>query len=217
MDSTDVLRVVTGSAILGDTLFHLPSGGLFEGGGLRYFTPEPIWALSGASTVAFGINSTYRIGLYGSDGALERIISRPSEPKLITERDIRAFFAYLDRAWLANGVPPARLAANHAAVRFAEFLPTFSTLQAGPQGTLWVQPVQAPGELSDEAIERYDFIEQFGATGWEVFDPEGRFMGTVTMPPRFQPRVFKGDAIYGVARDEFDVQYVVRLRILVPR
>ena len=34
------------------------------------------------------------------------------------------------------------------------------------------------------------------------------------MPERFAPRVFMGDKIYGVWRDELDVQYIVRLRIV---
>jgi hypothetical protein len=79
---------------------------------------------------------------------------------------------------------------------------------------LWVQPVQAPGLLSDEEIELYNFIEDFGSYDWDVFDGEGRYLGVVPMPPRFTPRVFLGDKIYGVQRDEVDVQYVVRVRVV---
>jgi hypothetical protein len=31
------------------------------------------------------------------------------------------------------------------------------------------------------------------------------------MPLRFQPVQFRGDEIYGVQRDELDVQYIVKL------
>ena len=34
------------------------------------------------------------------------------------------------------------------------------------------------------------------------------------MPPRFKPRMFREDKIYGVWRDDLDVQYIVRLRIV---
>jgi len=47
-----------------------------------------------------------------------------------------------------------------------------------------------------------------------VFDREGKFLGVVTMPPRFQPRLFHEDKIYGVWRDNLDVQYVMWLRIV---
>ncbi len=74
--------------------------------------------------------------------------------------------------------------------------------------------VRAPGLLSDEEIERYNFIEDFGGSNWDVFDADGRFLGEVAMPPRFTPRALLGDRIYGVARDALDVQYVVRLRVM---
>ena len=137
----------------------------------------------------------------------------PREPVPITDRDIRAFFAYLDRAWLRAGVAPSQLAANHQLVSFNETLPVYASFHMGPEGSLWVQPVRSPGEMSDEEIELYNFVEDFGGPDWEVFDPAGRFLGVVTMPKRFTPRLFLDDFIYGVQRDELDVQYVVRLRI----
>ena len=37
-------------------------------------------------------------------------------------------------------------------------------------------------------------------------DPEGKYLGVVAMPARFQPRLFHADKTYGVWRDELDVQ-----------
>ena len=211
---TDAIVVVEPSGLMGDTLLRFPSGGLFQGPGIHYFTPEPIWNLTDSLTVIYGVNNAYRVGLYDGTGSLLRVVTRPLEPAPITDRDIRAFFAYLDRAWLDAGVAPSRLAANHARVHFADNLPVFSSVHQGPRGSLWVQRVQAPGLLTDEEIELYNFVEDFGASGWDVFDAEGRYLGIVEMPPRFQPRVFLGDKIYGVWRDELDVQYVMRLRVV---
>jgi hypothetical protein len=210
----DAIRVVEPSGEFGPTLLEVPSGGLFAGQGIRYFTPEPMWDITDSLTVVYGMNSEYRIGSYASDGSLQRIITRAFEPRLITDRDIRAFFAYLDRAWLDAGVPATRLAENHALVSFEEFFPAYASFQTGAEGTLWVQPIQSPGDLTDEEIERYNFLEDFGTSGWDVFDGEGRFLGVVEMPERFQPRLFTGDEIYGVWRDELDVQHVMRLRIV---
>jgi hypothetical protein len=39
-------------------------------------------------------------------------------------------------------------------------------------------------------------------------------LGVIAMPERFAPKVFRGDKIYGVWRDDLNVGYVVRLRIL---
>ena len=210
----DTLRVIEPSGELGAALLSFPAGGLIgQGGTLRYFTPEPTWTVTDSLTVIYAINDAYRIQVYDRSGSLRRIVTRPHEPRPISDRDIRAFFAYLDRAWLAAGVLPSRLEENHRRVSFAEYFPAFYQAREGPDGTLWVQPVRAPGDMSDEEIELYNFIEDFGASDWEVFDRDGRYLGVVSMPPRVQPRLFAGDAIYGVARDALDVQYVVRLRI----
>jgi len=214
VDTMDAIVTIETSGTFGDTILEIPTGGLFQGPGIHYFTPEPIWDVTDSLTVLYGVNNEYRVGYYDRNGSLQRIVSMPSKPAPITDRDIRAFFSYLDRAWLDAGVPPSRLQANHQAVHFAEFLPTFASFHTGFQGSLWVQPVRAPGLLSDEEIEQYNFIEDFGAPGWDLFDRDGQYMGKVTMPSRFTPRAFLGDRIYGVARDSFDVQYVVRLRVI---
>jgi hypothetical protein len=212
-DSLDAIVLVEPSGLLGDTLLRFPSGGLFQGPGIHYFTPEPWWDVTDSLSVVYGLNDELRIGFYDTGGELQRIVGRPEDPTPITERDIRAFFAYLDRAWLDAGVPPTGLAANHDRVHFADFLPAFAAFHLGWQGSLWVQPVRAPGLLSDEEIDRYNFIEDFGASDWEVFDKEGRYLGTVLMPDQFSPRTFLDDRIYGVWRDDLDVQHVLRLRV----
>ena len=212
--TTDAIRLIETSGVFTDTLLDVPSGGLFEDAGLRFFTPEPMWDISDSLTVLSAVNSDYRIFLHDRGGSLRRVITRSFEPRPIGDRDIRALFVYLDRRWLDAGVPPERLPRNHSLVGFADFFPAFYTFQTGYRGSLWVQPVQSPADLPDEEIERYNFLEDFGASGWDVFDDEGRYLGVVDMPPRFQPRLFHSDRIYGVWRDELDVQYIVRLRIV---
>jgi len=39
-------------------------------------------------------------------------------------------------------------------------------------------------------------------------------MGVLDMPHRFQPFTFEGDLVYGIWRDEFDVQYVRVMRVV---
>jgi len=210
----DAIRLIESSGSFGDTLLRVPSGGLLGANGrIRYFTPEPVWDITDSATVLYGVNNEYRIRFHDRDGVARRIVTKSFEPRPITDRDIRAFFAYLDRAWLSAGASPSRLEANHRAVSFADVFPAFASFHIGYRGSLWVQPVRAPGDLTDEEIARYNFIEDFGASEWDVFDAEGRFLGVVAMPDRFQPRLFSGDVVYGVQRDELDVQYLVRLRI----
>ncbi len=214
-DTIDAIVVIEPSGWLGDTLLTFPSGGANRvAGEITQFSPEPAWNVTDSLSVIYGVNNDYRIGMYDRNGSLSRILSKPYEPVRVTERDLRAFWAYIDRAWLNNGVSPARLPELHSRMHFAEFFPAFMSIQIGYLGTIWVQPIQTPGNLTDEELERYNFIEEFGSPNWDVFDGEGKFLGVVTMPKRFQPRLFHEDKIYGVWRDDLDVQYVMRLRIV---
>jgi hypothetical protein len=61
--------------------------------------------------------------------------------------------------------------------------------------------------------ESYNPQLDIGSRQWDVFDAEGRYLGVVSMPLRFQPVRFLGNNIYGIQRDELDVQYVVKLAI----
>ena len=56
------------------------------------------------------------------------------------------------------------------------------------------------------------------AIAFDVFDPEGRYLGAVptpVTPQRLRPLpVVRGNALYYVTTDELDVPYVVRARIV---
>lgn len=51
---------------------------------------------------------------------------------------------------------------------------------------------------------------------WSVFDQAGRWLGLVTVPPRFQLYQVGADLIIGVSRDELGVEYVTTHRLLKP-
>ena len=214
-DTLDHIIVIESSGQFGDTLITFPSGGAGRvAGETHQFSPEPMWNVTDSLSVVYGVNNEYRIGMYDRSGTLTRVLAREYEPAPVTARDLRAFWSYLDRAWIDAGVNPSRLPELHARTHFAEFYPAYYGISIGYQGTIWVQRIQTPGGLSDEELERYNFLEEFGSTTSDVYDSDGRYLGVVEMPERFQPRTFRGDKIYGVWRDEFDVQYVMRLRVV---
>ena len=161
-----------------------------------------MWNVTDSLTVIYGVNNEYRIGLYDRNGSLTCILAKEYEPAPVTARDLGAFFAYLDRAWLDAGVVPSRLPELHARTHFAEVYPAYYGIHVGYRRSIWVQRIQTPGGLSDEELERYNFLEEFGSTLSDVYDSDGRYLGVVEVPQRFQPRAFRGDKIYGVWRDE---------------
>lgn len=77
--------------------------------------------------------------------------------------------------------------------------PPISGFHVADDGHLWVRLTAAPDE---------------DGTRYELFDPEGRYLGEVTSETSFgfAPR-FRQDLIYGVAYDSMGVVYVVRWRV----
>lgn len=80
--------------------------------------------------------------------------------------------------------------------------PPFDRFTVASDGTLWVRR-QLEG----------------GMYGVDVFALDGRFLGPVDVPPDFGRMTIHEitpDYMYGTARDDLDVQYVVRLAIVKP-
>lgn len=219
-DSLDAIVVVTTAGTVTDTMMKFPSGKTFQMSGgtpeINLYTKESAWRITDDLKLLYATNDDYRLSLYTSDGRCERIITKPFERQPVGERDQQAVMGFLERAWTDAGVPPALLPQLRNMVHFGEYFPAFATIQTGPQGTIWVQQIQAASDLSEEELERYNLLEDTGAPEWDVFGADGRFLGVVSMPKRFAPRVFRGSEIYGVWRDELDVQYVMRLRVVLP-
>ena len=68
--------------------------------------------------------------------------------------------------------------------------------------------------MTAEERETWNPLLDLGASEWDILDSEGRYLGVLDMPHRFQPVTFEGDLVYGIWRDEFDVQYVRVMRVV---
>jgi len=79
---------------------------------------------------------------------------------------------------------------------------------------LWVQRIRALSDMSAEEKESFNPLQNIGSAEWDIFDAEGRYLGIVEMPFHFQPLGFHDDSVFGVWRDDLDVQYVRVMRIL---
>lgn len=187
---------------------------------IQVYSPEPAWDLADDLRLLFGVSHDYRIERY-SGGRLDRVVTKPFERRPVGDRHKEAIMSEMERRWTAAGLSAEVRARLENRFHVADFFPAFGTVAAGPLGTIWVQRVKSESELSEERPESFtdtgapawNYMD-IGTPEWDVFDSEGRLLGVVRMPPRFSPMVFRGDKIYGVWRDELDVQYVLRLRIL---
>ncbi|MFQ5746211.1 MAG: hypothetical protein ACE5HF_03200 [Gemmatimonadota bacterium] len=213
-----VTRASDGSAL--DTLLRVRSGRTFSFAGdapeFNFFVAEPFWTLAGEDGLVFGVNDEYRLRVFDAAGSEIRQIRKPFEPSPVTDADRSMFTDLLVKTWEDAGVPPPQLELLKGAIHFADAFPAYAQFLAGPDGSLWVQRLQTPSSLPEEEKENFNPGTSLGSPAWDVFDAEGRYLGVVTMPPRFQPLGFAGDRMYGVWRDEFDVQYVMIVRVAGP-
>jgi len=216
-DSMDVISVRNLDGSIGDTVMSVRSGGTvsFAGGAPEWnlFSPEPLWALY-QDQVLYAVNDNYRIGMYGADGTLQRVIQKPFTRDPVTDGDQDAIKELFQKLFVAQGVPPQMASQLMTRVHFAENYPAFGQMIAGPRGTILVQLVQPLSKLSEKERESFNIqAGDLGSRTWDVFDEQGQYLGPVTMPLRFQPIQFRGDEIYGIQRDDLDVQYIVKLRV----
>jgi hypothetical protein len=49
---------------------------------------------------------------------------------------------------------------------------------------------------------------------YDVFDPDGRYLGRVPAPPKTSFKTMRGDHVWAVRRDSLDVEQVVRFRVV---
>lgn len=196
-----------------DTLVVLPPGGSFQMSGgearVRIFGAEPVWDVGHDGRLAFGLNSQYRIEERDAAGRLERIVTRPFTARPVTESDREAILDALRGLMEEQGLPAAVVDQVISGQDFAESYPAFASLLVGPDGTLWVQRIRTGEELGGSGFD----VQDLGSSEWEVFDADGRYLGVVSIPERVQPMLIREDEIYGLARDDLDVQTVVRLGI----
>lgn len=228
----DFVVALGNDGLVADTLVEFRSGGttvrLSVGAGtFKFFATEPSWAATDDGDILYGTNDNYSIRISDRTGSLKRVITKPFEPQAITEADRTVVLDAVAAGFRALGIPDALITRGLGTIQFAEFFPAYQRLLSGLKGSIWVQHVTHADSLSEQDrntlrdIRGWDALRLnphllFGARNWDVFDADGRFLGEVTMPARFMAMKFVGEEIYGVWKDELEVEYVMRLRVVIP-
>jgi hypothetical protein len=187
---------------------------------------DPVWQLAPDGRLLSGFSDDYRITIHDRDGVRVRVVTRDVTPRPVTAPERRTLAAAVERIFEPGGALSPALRGGVGDFQFAEFYPAFLRFEIGVAGSLWVQPPLNVGALSAEDQENLRLGPEdpdlfllsprltLGALDWDVFDAEGRYLGVVALPERFEPMQFVEDAIYGVWKDEMDVEYVVRLKLV---
>ncbi|HEV8597867.1 MAG TPA: hypothetical protein VGQ69_00745 [Gemmatimonadales bacterium] len=153
-------------------------------------------------------NNQWEIEIRGTDGALRTLARAPVTPAKLTPSDIAAhrkeLLGSMEAQPLMRGLPAAlksQMTARVEQAKYPETLPYFGALLTDAEGDVWAQEAAAPTRKAGRFF---------------VVDSTGRWLGTVTMPERFQPTFVGTDAVYGIWKDEADVEHVRGYRLSKP-
>lgn len=144
-----------------------------------------------ADRIYAGANDTYEIGVYVPGAGLTRLIRRTRPNRPLTQ----AIIDEVRRRNLENARDDNERRAIErqlAEAAFPETLPAFSDLEADAAGRLWVK----------------DYTTGDDENRWDVFEPDGRWLGTVVLPRGFNPTEIGEDYVLGIVRDDLGVERV---------
>jgi len=181
----------------------------------KYFETEPTWDLGSGGVLLTAMTQEYRIEVRDGTGALRSVITRPWVPRAVSSADRNRFEMLLREALGRMDLSPGAIDRQIRNLSFGETFPAFNRLMAGPDGTILAQQVEELGEMETLDLSE-EMSRRLGSSRWDVFDPEGRFLGPVELPPRFTPMVWETQAVYGRWLDDLDRAHVLKLRIHRP-
>jgi hypothetical protein len=156
------------------------------------FGREQITAVT-ENRIILGSNKVFQVEVYAPDGALERIIRVEQPPRPVTDEMLEALARERSEREAAANRDDPLLRRAHQELPHAATVPFYSRALGDDAGNLWLREYDVP-----EGPE----------PGWMIFDPEGRLLGTVTLPADFTPSHIGEDFVLGVWRDELDVERV---------
>ncbi len=143
-------------------------------------------------------NDRYEVRFLGVDRTLRRIVRRPHAPVRVKPADVEAFFAARDGEVAEGGAAQTatfrRMRERQRQVLpRRETFPAFNEARTDAEGNLWVEQYARPGDEPPR---------------WDVFDREGRWLGTVATPAGLKVHQVGPDWILGVEKDEMEVEHV---------
>ncbi len=207
-----------------DTILTIPVGpeavlGIARGGGTLFSTQpfrDGVLSTLTSNGRAFlilerpssrsGDQGEFRLTRIELDGDTAYSRSYPYEPTPLPTDTVESYISALAERLQGSvgqrsGMATAKwVGLIREAVYTPEFYPPVSQLVAGRDGTIWL--ARSPATES--------------STEWLVLDKDGKPIGTVEIPGAMTLMVADRSMIWGIERDEFDVDYIVRYRISFP-
>lgn len=177
------------------------------------FIRSKAWAYSPLGGFVAGVTDSYEINHYRPDGTVMRI-AREATPVRLHPEEKAEYQAGRDwiierQGQLMTSEPPP----------IPDVKPIFRSLLIGDDGSIWVlryaeamkdESIEIPAEPDPNAPPVITWREP---VMYDVFDPDGVFLGPVVVPPRTNLSIIRGTQVWGIRRGEFDEPTVVRFHL----
>jgi len=201
--TTDGEEVAKFGSFPGLTTYLGPGGGAFVPFGARSYA-----ATSGAG-LAIGTAEIPEFLVFSPEGSPERIVRWPDHDRTVQGPFLERWSVLLER-WLELQPAAQRDRFREYAKRLpkAELFPAYDGLIVSDIGEIWVGEYAGP--LGAGTALR---MIRVPARRWLVFDSDGTLIGRVPTPQGFQPHAVREGQVWGVFKDEFDVESVRAYRI----
>ena len=158
-----------------------------------WFAPHAVIATAD-TMFYYGFGDRYAIEAFSSTGQRLRTISRPWQKVAVTSADIDTYIEGWAKNWIKETGREGELARQRMrSDPFFEYVPAFSQFLVSTTGELWVRSpnlidAQGNGEL---------YTLPLRPSQWSVFDRDGRWHRSVTLPERFMPTDAGADYVVG--------------------
>jgi hypothetical protein len=157
------------------------------------FTPRLVWGVDPQGRLWAGAPGDYRITIHDDAGRPVRVVEKPHTPVPVSAAERSALPDQVE--WFVNQGGTVDLG------RVPSTKPAYEDVYFDDLGYAWLRP-----HVADDAP----------GTALDVFDPEGLYVGRVSLPVTFTPYVpvlVRGDRITGVVLDDDHVPSIVRMTI----
>lgn len=158
-----------------------------DGGGKRQIAAPLPLTVSGTAAgddLISGNGETSELAVSGPDGTMRRIVRWNATPVPVTDELKRL---YRNSALGEN--PPDDVArvfdSFTSQAGFPDSMPVYNGIATDDDRFIWLRAYAPPWALDEPEV-------------WTVFDPAGRWLGSITMPPGFRPTRFGNMFVLGL-------------------
>lgn len=189
---------------------ELPNEPTHSGNG--NFLAQKEWALSPYRQMIVGVSDRYAFEIRDLDGPGVIRVERAWTPIPLAGEEREEWQARQDWMWERQGQYM-----TSEMEPLPDRKPAYRSFSAGLDGTIWVH-LHVPAEKREVTAEPDDDspppLTWVEPTVFDVFEPDGTYLGEVRIPPRTRIHVFTRETLWGIRRGALDEEYVVRLRVL---